>query len=62
MSGFVVQTVVVDILVVNFVDKNISLIIVVVVVGTSAASDSDVVAQLLWLLSPWWPPVEPPGR
>ena len=63
MSGLVVRAAVVHILVANFVDKNVPLLIIVVVaVGSSAASDSDVVAQLLWLLSPRWPPVGPPGR
>ena len=56
MSGLVVQAVV-HIVETNFVVKNIPLLIVVVVaVGSSAASNSDVVAQLLWLLSPRWPP------
>ena len=47
MSGLVVQTIVVHILVVNFADANLPLLIIVAVaVGSSAASDSDVVAQL----------------
>ena len=47
LSCLVVQAVVVHILVANFVDKTIPLLIIVVVaVGSSTASDSDVVAQL----------------